>query len=152
MGNFFSLYFLRKDKNPLNHSRSSKYDADQDGRTGTHESSDVIELEAPKLSAGKRGTDSVHDRGEGGGSNSDHLPTLGEERRDKQKYREVENETKLKVLFQYLKVTHSHLILQDKITGAWLSVRGTTVSGTVLSATEFRNYLCAYYNVSPLNH
>ena len=30
-------------------------------------------------------------------------------------------------------------------------VRGTTVSGTVLSATEFRDFLCARYNVSSLN-
>ena len=36
-------------------------------------------------------------------------------------------------------------------TVAWLSVQGTSVSGTVLSATEFRDFLCARYNVSPLN-
>ena len=36
-------------------------------------------------------------------------------------------------------------------TVAWLSVQGTSVSGTVLSATEFRDFLCALYNVSPLN-
>ena len=34
---------------------------------------------------------------------------------------------------------------------AWLSVRGTTVSGRVLSATEFWDFLCACYNVYPLN-
>ena len=28
---------------------------------------------------------------------------------------------------------------------------GTKVSGTVLSATEFRDFLCTRYNVSPLN-
>ena len=32
-----------------------------------------------------------------------------------------------------------------------MSVQGTKVSVTVLSATEFRDYLCARYNVSPLN-
>ena len=32
-----------------------------------------------------------------------------------------------------------------------MSVRGTTVSGTVLSATKFRDFLCARYNVSTLN-
>ena len=36
-------------------------------------------------------------------------------------------------------------------TDAWLSVRGTTVSGIVLSATEFWDFLCACYNVSPVN-
>ena len=32
-----------------------------------------------------------------------------------------------------------------------MSVHGTTVSGIVLSATELRDFLCARYNVSPLN-
>ena len=32
-----------------------------------------------------------------------------------------------------------------------MSIRGTMVSGTVLSATEFWDLLCARYNVSPLN-
>ena len=31
------------------------------------------------------------------------------------------------------------------------SVRGTKVSGTVLSATEFRDLLCARYNAPPLD-
>ena len=32
-----------------------------------------------------------------------------------------------------------------------MSVRGYTLSVTILSATEFRDILCAHYNVSPLN-
>ena len=36
-------------------------------------------------------------------------------------------------------------------TGAWMSVCGTTVSGTVFSATGFWDLLCARYNVPPLN-
>ena len=63
----------------------------------------------------------------------------------------IANETKLKGLVRDLKGTHRHLILRSKSTGAWLSVRGTTVSGTILSDTEFWNFLCACYNVSPLN-
>ena len=89
----------------------------------------------------------------GGGefSNANYLRTLGEERSDGKKYWEVANKTKLKGLVQDLKGTDRRLILQGKRTGACLSVRGTTVSGTLLSATEFRNFLCARYNVSPLN-
>ena len=47
--------------------------------------------------------------------------------------------------------TNRHLILHAKSTGAWLRICGTTASDTVLSATEFRDFLCTCYNVSPLN-
>ena len=89
----------------------------------------------------------------GGGafSNADHLRTIGEERRDGQKDWEVANKNKLKGLVQYLKGTNRRLILRAKITGAWLSVRSNTVSGTVFSATEFWDLLCARYNSPPLN-
>ena len=73
--------------------------------------------------------------------NSDHLRTLSEERRDGKKDRDAAYETKLKGLVYNLKVTENHLLLFTKSTGAWLSVRVTTVSGTVLSATEFRYFL-----------
>ena len=61
------------------------------------------------------------------------------------------NETKLKSLVRYLKGNDRRLILRTKIKGAWLSICGTTVSVIVLSATEFRYFFCARYNVSPLN-
>ena len=76
---------------------------------------------------------------------------LREERHDEQKYREVAEKTKLKGLVQNLKGTNIRLILLDKITGAWMSLHGTKVSGTVLSATEFWDFLCARYNVYLLN-
>ena len=47
--------------------------------------------------------------------------------------------------------TDRSLILQAKTTGACLNVCGNTVIGTVLSATEFCDFLCKYYNVTPLN-
>ena len=84
-------------------------------------------------------------------SNANHLHTLGEERREVQKYQEATNETKLKGLVGDLKVTDRRPIPSAKSTGAWLSVRITKVSGTVLSATEFRDFLCARYSVYPLN-
>ena len=74
-------------------------------------------------------------------SNSDHLWALGKERREKKEDREAAYETKLKGLVQYLKVTDRRIILCAKITYAWLSVRSTTVSGTVISATEFCAFL-----------
>ena len=39
-----------------------------------------------------------------------------------------------------------HLFFRNKHTGSWLSVQGTTVTGTVLAAMEFSNLLCARYN------
>ena len=74
---------------------------------------------------------------DGGGafSNAGHLQTLGEERRDGKKYWEAAYETKLQGLVRDLKGTSRRLILRAKSTGAWLSVRGTTFSGTVLSDT-----------------
>ena len=76
----------------------------------------------------------------GGGafSNADHLRTLGEERRDRNKDRDAAYKTKIKVLVRYIKGNKKRLTLRAKSTGVWLSVRGTVVSGTVLSAMEFR--------------
>ena len=75
--------------------------------------------------------------GGGGLSNADHLWNLCEEKRDGKKDRDAAYEIKLKGLVCDLKGTDKSLRLRAKSTGAWLSVRGTTVSGTVLSATEF---------------
>ena len=65
----------------------------------------------------------------GGGafSNDNHLRTLGEERGDEKKDQEAANKTKLKSLVCNLKGTYIRLILCAKITGVWMSVRGTTV-------------------------
>ena len=89
----------------------------------------------------------------GGGtlSNNDHLRTLGEEIHDGKKDWEAAYGTKLKGLFHDLKVTNMCLILRAKSIGAWMSVHGTTVSCTLLSATEFRDILCACYKVLQLN-
>ena len=75
----------------------------------------------------------------GGGafSNANHLQTLSEEGRKVKKDRDVAHESRLDVLVRDLKGTDKRLLLRAKSTGAWLSVRGTTVSGTVLSATKF---------------
>ena len=57
----FALSFLRKYKNPLPRRRISKYDAGQEIRTGTPESSDVITGEVLKLHTRELRTDTVHD-------------------------------------------------------------------------------------------
>ena len=89
--------------------------------------------------------------GGGGFSNADHLRTLSQERRDGKESWEVAYESILKGLVSDLKGTDKRLLIRAKGTSEWLSVRGNTVSGTVLSATEFRDFLCACYNVSPVN-
>ena len=89
--------------------------------------------------------------GEGEYSNADHLWTLSEERRDRKESRDVLHESRIKGLVIDLKGTDKRLLLHTKSIGAWLSVRSTTVSGTVLYAPEFRDFLCACYNVSPVN-
>ena len=89
---------------------------------------------------------------EGGGfSNADHIRTLNKEQRDGMKDQDDVYESKLKGLVRNLKGIYKRLLLRAKIKGACLSVQGTTVSGTILSATEFRDFLCEHYNVSPLN-
>ena len=75
--------------------------------------------------------------GGGASSNADHPWNLSEDQRNGKKDRDVAYKSRLKGLVRYLKVTDKCLLLRIKSTGAWLIVCGTTVSGTVLSATEF---------------
>ena len=89
--------------------------------------------------------------GGGGFSNAKHLRTLSEERRDGKESWDVAYESRLKGLVGNLKVTDKRLLLRARIAGALMSVRVTEVSGTLLSATEFRDFLCPCYNVSPVN-
>ena len=83
--------------------------------------------------------------------NANHLLLIREERHDRQKKRDDVNDAKLKGLVRCIDATNRRLILQAKSTGDWLNVRGTTVTGTLLVATEFRDLLCAHYNVTPLS-
>ena len=73
--------------------------------------------------------------GEGAFSNANHLLKFREERRDGQKNRDDANDAKLKELVADLDTTNRRLIIHAKNTGAWLNVRGTTVTGTLLAAT-----------------
>ena len=58
-GNLFASSFLRKDKNHLTHCSISKYNAGQETRIETPEFSGTSKGKVPKLSAGKRVTNSV---------------------------------------------------------------------------------------------
>ena len=73
----------------------------------------------------------------GGGalSNTDHLLALRGERRYGQKNQDDAKYATLKDLVGYLLDTDRRLILWAKNKGAWMSVRGTTVSDTVFLAT-----------------
>ena len=78
--------------------------------------------------------------GGGGLSNTNHLRTLSEERHGVKEARDVAYESRLKGLLSNLQGTGKQLLLRAKSTGAWLIVCGTTVSGSVLSSTEFRDF------------
>ena len=73
--------------------------------------------------------------GGGGLSNADHLHTLSEEQRNKKEAWDGAYKSRLKFLVRYLKGTNKPLLIRTKSTGVWLSVRGTTISGVVLSVT-----------------
>ena len=78
----------------------------------------------------------------GGGifSNTDHLWTLSEERRNGNKSQNDVHESILRALVSDIQGNDKRLLLCAKITGFWLSVCGAAVSGTVLSDTEFRDF------------
>ena len=130
----FASPFLWKEEHPLPRCGRSKYDAGQEIRTGTPEFSEVSSGEVLNIHTRERITDTGRD-GRGGFFNTDHLRTLSEDLHDGKEDRDVEYESRLKGLVNDLKGTDKRLLLRAKSTGAWLSVRGTIVSGTVLSAT-----------------
>ena len=83
-------------------------------------------------------------------SNNKHLRTLSEEWRDGKKEQDAAYKFKIKGLLSDLKRTDKRLLLYSRIIRDWLSVHVTTVSRTVLYATEFQ-FFCTHYNVSPVN-
>ena len=79
--------------------------------------------------------------------NSDHLLDLREERRDGQEKRDDTNDAPLKSLVGELLGTDCRLILREKDTGAWMSVRDTRVSGKVFLGW---NFMISYLHVTML--
>ena len=80
---------------------------------------------------------------------ADHLLELGGERHDRQKNQHDSNNVTLKSLVGDLLGTNWCLILWAKNTDACMSVRGTTVSDTVMLDTKICDVLFARYNVTP---
>ena len=66
------------------------------------------------------------------------------------KIRDDTNNSKLKGLVNDIEAPGRCLILSANNTGYWLIIRGTTVTGTVLAAMEFHDFLCAHYDVTSL--
>ena len=103
-------------------------------KPGTPESSDVRSVEVLKLHARERRTGTGCD-GRGMLSNANHLRTLSEEICDRKKAWDVAYKSRIKGLVNNFQGTDKRLLLRAKSIDAWLSVRGTKVSGKVLSAT-----------------
>ena len=87
--------------------------------------------------------------GEGELSTANNILSLREEKRDGLKMRDDANNSKLKELVKDLEAYDRRLILRAKNTGSWLNFWGTMVTGTVLVATEFCDFLCALWCYPP---
>ena len=74
-----------------------------------------------------------------------------EEKRNGRNFGTLRNKQKSRFLSATSKVPTSPPILHYKTIGSFLTVRGTIVSSTILSATEFQDFLCARYKISLLN-
>ena len=68
-----------------------------------------------------------------------------------EKNRDVVNDAKLQGIISNQDAFKKQLFLCAKHTGSWMSVQGTTETGTILAATEFRDFKCDHYNVNPPN-
>ena len=84
-------------------------------------------------------------------STANNLLDIREERSDGQKVQDDSNGAKLKGLAKDIKAIDNCLIIRAKNTVSWPTVRGTTVTGTVLAATDFCGFLCARYDANPPN-
>ena len=58
----------------------------------------------------------------------------------RKKDQEAAYESRLKGLVNDIKGNDNRIFVRAKIRDAWLNIPGTTVSGTVLSTTEFRGF------------
>ena len=73
--------------------------------------------------------------GRGALYNADHLLSLRQERRDRQKNQDNVNDVKHKGLVRDLNTTNKNFILRSKNIGIWMKIRGTTVTDILFSAT-----------------
>ena len=82
--------------------------------------------------------------------NANHIMEIKEERQVFHKNRGGSKNDTLKGLVGDIIGTNWRLIIRTKNTCAWLNICGTTVTGIVCSAMEFRDLLQAHYNIAPL--
>ena len=83
-------------------------------------------------------------------STADHLWAVKQERWDRKKYQDDENDVKLGVIANDKGDFEKPLFLCNKHTGFWMSVRGTTVTGTVLPAAIFHDCFVHVITTTPL--
>ena len=67
------------------------------------------------------------------------------------KDRDSANDVKLQGIVSGQGTFKKRLLLRAKLTESWMSVRDTTVTGTVLAATEFRYFYVLNTTLTPLN-
>ena len=88
-------------------------------------------------------------KGESYFSTTDHIKVGKEEISDGRKTRGGINDAKIEVIVDTLDDFYCCLILTSKQMGSSLTIQGNMVTGTVLSATQFRDFLCVLYNFTP---
>ena len=79
-------------------------------------------------------------------STDDHVWAVYQERIDSRKTQDDVNNSKLEVIVNNLGDFDSRILLRAKQSVSWMTVRGTTVTGRLLSPMELRDFLCACYN------
>ena len=84
-------------------------------------------------------------------STTDHLQAVNEEMLDGKKDWDDANDSKLKVIVNDQGDVEKILFLRTKYTGSWMSVQGTMVTGTVLTAPKFSDFLFGCYNLNTPN-
>ena len=71
------------------------------------------------------------------------------ERRVRKKYRDAANDEKLQGIFSGQGALKKRLLLRAKHMGSWTSLQGTTVTGTVIDATEFSDFSVIVTTLTP---
>ena len=80
-----------------------------------------------------------------------HQQVFKKEMRGGKKCYDCVNNAELEGFLKDIDIFDSCLFLRSKYTGSWMTVWGTVVTGTVLPAMEFSDFLCAHYNSFPPN-
>ena len=90
-------------------------------------------------------------KGESEFPTADNLQAVKEERSDGRKTWDNIKEAKLEEFVKTLDAFDRHLFFRTKQTGSWLIAQGTMVTGTVLSAMEYHDFVCTCYKITPPN-